>query len=120
MRTSGGSPEDQLQVGQLMHPPFVIQQIAVFVYSAVLYLLERSVIAVPSRIVSDLPSDWWSTADVASYLGVSESTIRSYVAREQMPKPDRRIGSVGVWRPATIRKWDQQRPRRSGGQSSPA
>src|SRR6266568_5101635 len=103
MRTSGGSPEDQLQVGRSVHPSLVIQQIAV-----------------PSRIVSDLPSDWWSTADVASYLGVSESTIRSYVAREQMPKPDRRIGSVGVWRPATIAKWDQERPRRGGGQSAPA
>jgi predicted DNA-binding transcriptional regulator AlpA len=86
----------------------------------VLYSFEACAIAVPSRIVSDLPSDWWSTADVASYLGVSESTIRSYVARQQMPKPDRRIGSVGVWRPATIRKWHEQRPRRSGGQSARA
>ena len=101
-----------------MHPPFVIQQIAVYRYSGVLYSSGGCAIAVPSRIVSDLPSDWWSTADVASYLGVSESTIRSYVAREQMPKPDRRIGSVGVWRPATIRKWDEQRPRRGGGQSA--
>jgi len=101
-----------------MHPRFVIQQIAVFVYSGMLYRSPLIEIAVPSRIVSDLPSDWWSTADVASYLGVSESTIRSYVAREQMPKPDRRIGSVGVWRPATIRKWDEQRPRRGGGQTT--
>jgi predicted DNA-binding transcriptional regulator AlpA len=103
-----------------MHPVLVIQQIAVYIYSAVLYSSDGDAIAVLSRIVSDLPSDWWSTADVASYLRVSESTIRSYVAREQMPKPDRRIGSVGVWRPATIRKWDAQRPRRGGGHTAPA
>jgi transcriptional regulator with XRE-family HTH domain len=55
-------------------------------------------------IVSEpLPEDWWTTSDVARFLGISPSTVRAYVAREQMPKADRRIGREPVWRPATIR-----------------
>jgi hypothetical protein len=58
-----------------------------------------------------LPADWWTTADVAAFLGVTPSTIRAYAARHQMPEADRRIGREPVWRPATIRKWHKQRPR---------
>ncbi len=61
-----------------------------------------------------LPSDWWTTRDVASFLGVTPSTIRAYVTRQQMPAADRRIGREPVWRPATIRKWHEQRPRTGG------
>ena len=60
-----------------------------------------------------LPTDWWTTRDVAAFLNVAPSTIRAYVARGQMPEADRRIGREPVWRPATIRKWHSQRPRRA-------
>jgi predicted DNA-binding transcriptional regulator AlpA len=58
-----------------------------------------------------LPGDWWTTRDVATFLGIAPSTIRAYVARGQMPEADRRIGREPVWRPATIRRWHSQRPR---------
>lgn len=60
--------------------------------------------------MSTLPDDWWSTDDVASYLGVGTSTVRAYVARQQMPQPDRRIGRMQLWKPATIRAWHEARP----------
>jgi MerR family regulatory protein len=63
-------------------------------------------------VTEPLPSDWWTTSDVARFLDVEPSTIRAYAARGQMPPADRRIGREPVWRPATIRKWDTQRPRR--------
>ncbi|MPZ61912.1 MAG: helix-turn-helix domain-containing protein [Propionibacteriales bacterium] len=63
----------------------------------------------------ELPTDWWTTEDVATYLGVTPSTIRAYVTRNQMPDPDRRMGRLRLWRPRTIERWHQQRPR--AGQS---
>jgi len=59
----------------------------------------------PTDKAEPLPTNWWATGDVASFLGVAPSTIRAYVARGQMPGADRRIGREPVWRPATIRKW---------------
>jgi hypothetical protein len=64
-------------------------------------------------VAEPLPTDWWTTRDVATFLNVTPSTIRAYVARGQMPEADRRIGREPVWRPATIRKWHDQRPRRA-------
>lgn len=60
----------------------------------------------------ELPTDWWTTENVATALGVSASTIRAYVARNQMPAPERTIGNMRLWRPATIRKWHASRPRK--------
>lgn len=60
----------------------------------------------------ELPSDWWTTENVATALGVSASTIRAYVARNQMPAPDRTMGNMRLWRPETIRKWHASRPRK--------
>ena len=57
-----------------------------------------------------LPDDWWTTDDTATFLGVSTSTIRAYLARQQMPAPDRRIGRMTLWRPSTIRQWQNERP----------
>jgi predicted DNA-binding transcriptional regulator AlpA len=57
-----------------------------------------------------LPDDWWTTHDAATFLGVSTSTIRAYLARQQMPPPDRRMGRMTLWRPATIREWQNHRP----------
>jgi 8-oxo-dGTP diphosphatase len=62
--------------------------------------------------VSPVLSDWWTTEDVANFLKVSTSTIRSYMARKQMPEPDRRFGRLPVWQPETIRAWNANRPRR--------
>ena len=64
-------------------------------------------------VTAQLPRDWRTTRDVASFLKVAPSTIRAYVARHQMPEADRRIGREPVWRPATIRRWHSQRPRRA-------
>lgn len=57
-----------------------------------------------------LPDDWWTTNDVAAYLNVSTSTIRAYLARNQMPAPDRRMGRMTLWQPETIRTWHAERP----------
>lgn len=63
-------------------------------------------------MTNTLPDDWWTTDDVATFLGVSTSTVRAYIARDQMPKPDRYFGKTSVWQPTTIREWHGQRPRR--------
>ena len=64
---------------------------------------------------SELPDDWWSSEDVATYLGVKPSSIRAYVTRGQMPSPDRLIGQkrIRLWKPDTIITWHESRPRRS-------
>lgn len=64
-----------------------------------------------------LPDDWWTTDDVATFLGVTTSTVRAYLARQQMPPADRRIGRMTLWRPETIRDWHADRP--SKDKSSP-
>jgi DNA-binding XRE family transcriptional regulator len=58
--------------------------------------------------------DYWTTAEVADYLGVHPGTVSSYRAREQMPPPDHRFGRTLVWRPETIRQWAELRPRARG------
>lgn len=70
------------------------------------------------RTSSELPEDWWATADVLVYLAsvdspISRGTWTSYVARGQAPAPDRVIGSTPVWRSATITAWRESR--RGGG-----
>lgn len=59
-----------------------------------------------------LPEDWWTTEQVSRHLGVTASTVRAYLARSQMPPPDRRMGPLSLWRPDTIRHWDLGRPSR--------
>jgi excisionase family DNA binding protein len=58
------------------------------------------------------PADWWTTDEVAEYLTVSASTVRSYLSRNQMPHPDRRFGRLPVWQPETIKTWNAARPKR--------
>ncbi|MBB5785592.1 NUDIX domain-containing protein [Jiangella mangrovi] len=55
---------------------------------------------------------WWTTDHVAEYLGITASTVRAYLARDQMPEPDMRVGPQRLWRPETIQRWHQQRPRK--------
>lgn len=51
----------------------------------------------------DVP--WWTSSDVARYLGVQLRTVTAYRNRGQMPTPDGRIGSRPAWLPATITEW---------------
>lgn len=61
--------------------------------------------------------DWWTLDDVAEFLGVEPSTVRSYVVRGQIPEPDHRLGQrMSLWRPSTIRDWASMR--RSDARSS--
>lgn len=60
-------------------------------------------------MTTPLPDDWWTTDQVATHLNVAPSTIRAYLARKQMPPPDRRIGPLQLWQPDTIREWNAGR-----------
>jgi hypothetical protein len=53
----------------------------------------------------DPDAQWWTTSDVAAYLGVRVATVATYRAREQMPAPDDRFGRTWVWAPARIIAW---------------
>lgn len=50
----------------------------------------------------------WSVTEVADYLDVQPSTVTAYLAREQMPQPDGRLGRTPWWWADSIRAW---RPR---------
>jgi predicted DNA-binding transcriptional regulator AlpA len=62
----------------------------------------------------DPNTDWWTTTDVANYLGVAIATVSSYRARGQMPEPDRTIGRTHVWSPRRIIEWHDNRPGHGG------
>ncbi len=66
----------------------------------------------PTPTTDELPTDWWTAADCAAFLGITRSTWTAYVAREQAPAPERMFGRSPVWRPATIKTWAASRPRR--------
>jgi predicted DNA-binding transcriptional regulator AlpA len=48
-------------------------------------------------------------ADVAHRLGVTTSTVRAYMAREQMPAATGRIGRTPYWAPDDIEPWLTER-----------
>lgn len=58
---------------------------------------------------------WWTTTDVAEYLGVQVGTVSSYRQRGQMPAPDQTIGRTHMWAPTTIIEWQATR----GGAKAP-
>jgi hypothetical protein len=62
-------------------------------------------------VAVDLNAEWWTTSEVAAYLGVQVATVTNYRKRGQMPTPDMTIGRTHVWRPARIVEWHQARPR---------
>jgi hypothetical protein len=65
---------------------------------------------------SDQPSsdaEWWTTTDVAHYLGVRLATVSTYRMRGQMPAPDHKLGRTQLWRPRTIIQWSSARPGQS-------
>ena len=59
----------------------------------------------------DPSAEWWTTSEVAAYLGLRVATVSSYRMRGQMPEPDMTIGRTHVWRPSTIIAWQKARPR---------
>lgn len=66
-------------------------------------------------------ADWWTTSDVAAYLGVQVGTVSSYRKRGQMPEPDMTVGRTHMWKPARIIEWHSGRPRPGvGGRPVPA
>ncbi len=63
--------------------------------------------------------DLLDTSDVAELVGVKVPTIRTYLHRGDMPKPDRVIGRSPVWRRETIDAWLAERPGRGAGGGRP-
>lgn len=49
-----------------------------------------------------LPEPQWGVDDVAEHRGVQPSTVRSYLARNQIPAPDGKIGGTPWWWRSTI------------------
>ena len=68
----------------------------------------------------DPEAEWWTTSDVAAYLGVALGTVSTYRARGQMPAPDKTIGRTRVWRPSRIIEWHDARPGHGGRPPSSA
>lgn len=50
-------------------------------------------------------TEQWTVADVATRLGVKESTVRAYVSRGQMPAPSGRLGRTPYWTPKDLEPW---------------
>jgi predicted DNA-binding transcriptional regulator AlpA len=75
---------------------------------------------VSSSPTPDAAAEWWTTSDVAAYLGVSVGTVSTYRARGQMPAPDNTVGRTHVWRPARIIDWNESRPGHGGRPPSEA
>ncbi len=66
----------------------------------------------PDQPGPDPTGNWWTSTDVARYLGVHLRTVSAYRGRQQMPAPDGRIGQSWFWAPERIIKWnEQERPR---------
>jgi predicted DNA-binding transcriptional regulator AlpA len=59
-----------------------------------------------------LSGDWWTTKEVAQFLGIEEVTVRAYVTRHKMPQPDAYVGSTKLWQQQTIKEWARNRPRK--------
>ena len=59
--------------------------------------------------------EYWTAEKVASYLGVTNSTVRAFVATKRLPPPAQRYGVTKLRKPATMCKSNASRPR--GGTS---
>jgi predicted DNA-binding transcriptional regulator AlpA len=59
---------------------------------------------------AELPTDWWTADQVATFLGIARGTWAAYVARNQAPAAERMFGRSPAWRPATIKTWAASRP----------
>lgn len=45
----------------------------------------------------DPAAEWWTTTDVALYLGVRVATVSTHRKRGQMPEPDMVLGRTPAW-----------------------
>lgn len=63
----------------------------------------------------DPDAEWWTTTEVATYLGVHISTVSGYRRRGQMPEPDVTYGRTQLWSPQRIIDWHAKRPRPGTG-----
>jgi hypothetical protein len=63
------------------------------------------------RVIPQPDAEWWTTSDVAAFLGVRVGTVSSYRQRGQMPPPDMTLGRTHLWRPKRIMDWNKTRPR---------
>jgi len=68
----------------------------------------------------DPDAEWWTTSDVAAYIGVRVATVVTYRKREQMPAPDMTVGRTHMWKPKRIIDWQAGRPRPGVGGRQPA
>jgi hypothetical protein len=66
---------------------------------------------VTTTTAPDPRAQWWTTSEVAAYLGLRVGTVSSYRQRGQMPPPDATIGRTHVWQPHRIIDWHEDRPR---------
>jgi 8-oxo-dGTP pyrophosphatase MutT (NUDIX family) len=64
----------------------------------------------------DPEAEWWTTKDVAAYLGIEPAAVSSYRKRRQMPAPDQTLNSrTHLWKPSRITSWHQSRTRAGVG-----
>lgn len=73
--------------------------------------------------VSGSPSveaEWWTTSDVADYLGVAVATVTNYRKRGQMPAPDATVGRTHMWRPTNVYRHVGSRSRPPIGEAAQA
>lgn len=61
------------------------------------------------RPLADPGAEWWTTEDIAAYLGVKPASVRRYRARDPehggLPPEDRTFLRTLAWKPATIMAW---------------
>ena len=50
----------------------------------------------------------WGVAEVAAHLGVSPGTVAVWRHRGHLPPPDATASNVPLWRPSTIRRWEER------------
>ncbi|MFI7467492.1 hypothetical protein [Nonomuraea sp. NPDC049646] len=83
----------------------------------------------------DMNADYWTMADIASYLDVKQRTVHTYRLRGQqlreraeageelteeqlavgLPKEDKMLGRTPVWKPQTIIRWPRPGQGAGGG-----
>lgn len=59
----------------------------------------------PASLSSEDTATWWTTTDVATYLGMSPATVGTYLQRGKLPPPDATKDRMRFWRPDTITAW---------------
>jgi 8-oxo-dGTP pyrophosphatase MutT (NUDIX family) len=68
----------------------------------------------------DPEAEWWNTKDVAAYLGIKPGAVSTYRKNGSMPAPDQTVGTrTHLWKPSTIRSWQESRSRAGVGGRPP-